>query len=204
MVLEDQNDDEVDNYDDNEMPTERTSTDEYRISDGEVDEEPTESSQRGVKRELDLDGQTEDDQAGPSKGPKAPKITSIQTETTAFDCYDFNDLAWNNQRRMKAESASDGPVVEPYQAGHEPSEPEGGEGPLVGDVLCKKESEEDCTESSEGNERRPSSESEMSSSDEEDGELSSKPNITISPNLKVVYDVEYIPPDESDEYIAPD
>ena len=196
MAGEEQNDDGVDDNDDltvldNEIPTERTSSDEHRIADGEVDKEPTESSERGVKRELDLDGQTEDNQAGPSKGPKAPKFTSIQTETTAFDCYDFNDLARNNQKRMKVESASGGPVVEP-------SEPDGGEGELVGDVLCKEESEEDWPESSEGNERRPSSESEMSSSDEEDGELSPKPNITISPNLKVVYDVEYIPPDESD------
>ena len=194
MAGEEQNDDGVDDNDDltvldNEMLTERTSTDEHRIADGEVDEEPNESSQRGVKRELDLEGQTEYNQAGPSKGPKAPKITSIQTETTAFECYDFNDLARNNQKRMKVESGSGGPVVEP-------SEPKGREGELVGDVVCKEESEEDCPESSEGNERRSSSESEMSSSDDEDGELPQ--SIMTNANLKVVYDVEYIPPDESD------
>ena len=52
----------------------------------------------------DLDGQTEDDQ--PSKEPKASKIASIQTEATAFDCYDFNDLIRNNQSRIKEENGT--------------------------------------------------------------------------------------------------
>ena len=70
------------------------------VADGEVHafDWPARSSQRVIKRERE----TEDKQLGAGKEPKASKFTPIQT--TAFDCYDFNDLIRNNQSRMKAES----------------------------------------------------------------------------------------------------
>lgn len=105
------------------------------------------SSSRGIKKEHDLDGQTEDEQLGTSKKSKASEFALIR-ESTAFDCYDFNELIRRNQKRMKTESFSG-----------------------------SNQSEED-----------------------EDGEQPPESSTVTSSNLNVVYGVEYIAPDESDQF----
>lgn len=94
--------------DDSRMLTERVKT-ENTLPDEDVHTfDLAEIMQRGIKRERDLDDPTEDKQPAPSREVKSSKFTTIQTETTEFDCYDFNELIRNNQRRVKDESRSDG------------------------------------------------------------------------------------------------
>lgn len=120
---EKQNDDQVAG---NEMRAKRVKT-EPTVGEVQVFDVPARSGQRGIKRERDC--QTEDEQSGGSKEPKAQKIPdgniSVKTETTAFDCYDFNDLVKNNQSRMKEETGtrSDGhsQMHAPDQGGEQPS-----------------------------------------------------------------------------------
>ena len=57
--------------------------------------EPIGTSQRRFKSENDLDGQLED-----------VKSVQVQTETTSFGSYDFNELVVANQRRLKKEGKS--------------------------------------------------------------------------------------------------
>ena len=81
------------------------------VPDGEVHthEDAIRNSPRGIKRELD--DQAEDEQLGPSNEPKASKVTSTQTETTAFDCFAFNELIKSSQRKMKTDECGEGEVV---------------------------------------------------------------------------------------------
>lgn len=108
---EEPNDDQID-----EMPRKRVKT-ENCAPDEEVRpfNAPISGTQQTIKREPGSDGQTENDQPGPKKEPKEP----ILTETTSFECYDFNDLIKSNQSRMKAESGGLFPMVAPDQAGIE-------------------------------------------------------------------------------------
>lgn len=119
MPSEEQDDDNVD-----EMPAKRMKT-EHWVDDGEVPafDDPTRGSQQTttdqtIKREPGSDGgQPANDRVDSSEEPKDSKFVPIQSEATAFDCYDFNDLIKNNHSRMKAESDSQSPMV--VQADHD-------------------------------------------------------------------------------------
>ena len=220
----------------NEMPTKRVKTERW-VADGEVEasNEAAESSQRKIKRERDLDGQTEDDQPGPSKEPKTLKFTLIQAEATAFDCY---DLVRNNQRRMKAENGQkDEQGDEEEEVNGEEDEAEGSDGDQIGDneMRAKRvktehwvpdgevptfddrvgssqreiKRERDLGGQTEDDENLVTASYESSSiqsagstitlsSDNEsdrDDELVPESSTVSSVNLKLVYDVEYQPPE---------
>ena len=153
------------------MKTENSIPDEVYPSD-----DPIESSQRGIKRERDLDDQTENDE--PNKKPKNFHV--IPTQRTIFDCYDFNDLIRTNQSRMKEEcrSKSDDPAG-------------------VGQSRIKSELDLASQTGNCGHLASPVIDLSSDESDE-DGELPSESNTVTSANLKVVYGVEYRAPDESD------
>ena len=171
----------------------------------EVDgfDKPDGSSRRRIKRERNLDGQTEDDQ--PDKEPKASKLTPIQTETTAFDCYDFNDLIRSNQSRMKAESGQkDKQSGEKDEEGDQEEKRNGGEEVEGGEAVLNEEqvatvkqepvnlvqNEATAFDCYDFNDLVRKNQSRMKEEAKSHDHLSS-----ASVNLKVVYDVEYRAPD---------